>query len=265
MRPIRMCLLALAAVGVVSAGAAATASAAVPEFGHCVKVAPKTGEYEGSNCTKPLPGTGKFNWVPGPGPKPKFSGIGELIELETVGGKKIGCGGATFSGEYTGAKTETVTVDLIGCVFGPTGQQCQSNPAQEGEIESAQPLEGEIGYIVKSLRPKVGIDLKPKSPATSLFTFQCGKPPETTIVLGNIEGSVIASIAKINKAVPEFALTYKAIRGIQKPQQFEGGAKDTLSLHLVSGLTNTTEETGLRALGSIENEEPIEIKALPIA
>ncbi len=267
MKPIRMCVLALAAVGAVSAGAAATASAAVPEFGHCVKAVGKTGEWQGANCTKSAGGKGLYNWVPGPGPKPKFEGSGEGNELETVGGKKIACGGSTFAGEYTGPKTESVTVDFIGCIYAPTKQECQSNPGQAGEIESAQPLEGELGYIVKSEKPapKVGLDLKPKSPSTSLFTFQCGKPPETSIILGTIEGSVIGSIVKINRPVSEFVLSYKDLKGVQKPQQFEGGSKDTLTLKLVSGLSTTTEELGLKVLETDENEEPIEIKALPIA
>src|ERR1700682_3211521 len=252
--------LCLIAVLTGSAIASAAASAALPEFGRCVKVTtPHTGAYKGNNCLIPAGGTGAYNWEPGPGAAKKFEGAGETATLETVGKQKIQCGGSTFTGEYTGAKTETVTLNLINCADVSTAQLCQSNPVKEGEIETPVALEGELGFIVGGEKPTVGLALK-HSP--TIVTFECGKLPETTIVHGALEGSVISKIMPIDRMVKEFKQTYRTSAGKQIPQQFEGGAKDTLTLTLVSGLTKTTEEAGLKnKLVTEENEEALEIKA----
>jgi hypothetical protein len=258
MRRLTITGLCLTAVLAASAFAAAGASAALPEFGRCVKAAPHTGTYKYASCVVLAPGgKGSYNWEPGPAALKKFEGTGELTTLETVGKVKVECAGSTFNGEYTGAKTETVTITLINCVDS-TKRFCQSNPAKEGEIETPLALEGELGFIAGGERPMVGLDLK-HSP--DIVTFECGKLPET-VLDGVVEGSVISRIRPIEKMTAEFKQTYTESRGKQIPQQFEGGAKDTLSTTLISGLTKTTEESGLKnKLVTEENEEPLEIKA----
>lgn len=57
------------------------------------------------------------------------------------------------------------------------------------------------------------------------------------------------------------ACTQKA--GHQKPEQFEGGLKDTLVSSIVAGLEKSSEQTGLAATLTVTNEEPLEIKARP--
>lgn len=253
-------MLGLSLIAMLALGAtmAQGASAALPEFGHCVKALERNGEYQGRNCLVPAEGHGTYNWVPGPGPKPKFTGVGSgVVALETVGKKKIECGGEAYDGEYTGAKTETVTVTLIGCLESSTKKSCQSNPTKEGEIEGT--VEGTLGYIQSNT--KVGIDLKPKSPSTELFTFVCGKLPETSFVSYNVEGSVIGLLTPINKPVEELKILFKETAGKQSVQKFEGLAKDTLTTKRVAGVESTTEETGLRSLIEVANEEPIEVKA----
>ena len=47
-------------------------------------------------------------------------------------------------------------------------------------------------------------------------------------------------------------------RDKQSPEQFEGGANDTLTTAIVGG---ATEATGLTATLTLANEEPLEIKA----
>jgi hypothetical protein len=243
------CMLAVIAV---SAVVAATASAALPELGRCVKVAPKTGEYTGASCVNA--GKGAWDWLPGPGALKKFTGTGEATTLETVGKVKIECTASSFAGEYTGAKTATVTITFVGCTNSVTKKLCGST-VKEGEFET-QPLEGEIGFI-KDVTPIVaGLDLK-KAPLVA--TFECGKLPEA-VTLGTLEGSVIGALKRFNRMVEEQSLTYKALGGKQVPEQFEGGTKDTLTMKLVTGLTTTTEEAGLKAKVEIANEEPMEIK-----
>lgn len=252
-------LLALAAIGAVTA---ATAAAAPPEFGRCVPAAvPKTGQYMGKNCVVPSPGNkGKYDFLPAPGPAPAFSGLGEKVSLETPGKAVITCAAATFEGSYTGPKTETVTLDLVGCILSssPSQQKCQTTPVKEGEIEAQ--LEGELGFISGGSKPVVGLDLKPKAPSTTFATFQCGKLPETG-PSGTIEGSVIAPISPKNHMVEEFKLKYLQSGGKQAVEHFEGGPNDTLTVKLLSGVELKTEPIGLKTIVVDSNEEPLEIKA----
>jgi hypothetical protein len=260
MRLIRTAGAVLIAALALGALASASASAALPELGRCVPAeTPKTGAYSGAKCLTPREGNGNYNFVPGPGPKPKFEGTsteGPVLEMPKL---TIGCAAATFNGEYTGAKTASVTVVFIGCLDQETFKKCQTLPVKEGEIETPAPLEGEIGFINVNGKTVVGLDLK-RSPALTSFTCgEPGEPPETT---GTIEGSVIGRLWPLNAMRPEFKLVYKAAAHKQVPESFEGGEKDTLSVKLVSGLTTTTEEAGLKVkLVEILNEEPMEIKA----
>jgi hypothetical protein len=254
---------ALVAVAAVSlcAVTATGASAALPEVGRCVPAEGKTGEYGGRACIKPAGGKGTYNWLPGPGAAPKFEGSSATVPILEMPGLKISCAAATFSGEYTGAKTASVTVDLIGCVNTATNRECQSNPAKEGEIEPPGTLEGEIGYININGLQKVGLDLK-RSPI--ITTFTCGKPAEIPAeVTGTLEGSVIGQIQPLNAMRTEYRLRYKAEGGKQIPESFEGGENDTLKAKLVSGLAAPTEVPAALRIKLVElvNEEALEIKA----
>jgi len=248
-------LVALLALGLAATGA----SAALPEWGRCVPAeSAETAEYSGKKCVTPGEGKGKYNFVPEPGPKPKFEGTSTEGVLLKTANLTISCSAATFNGEYTGPKTASVTVDLIGCLNG-NAKKCQSNPLKEGEIEPPGPLEGEIGFININGFKVVGLDLK-RSPA--ITTFTCGEPLEVPETNGTIEGSVIGKIGPLNSMRPELKLVYKTAGNKQIPEAFEGGEKDTLSIKLVSGLTTVTEEAALKIkLVEIVNEEPMEIKA----
>jgi hypothetical protein len=260
MRLIKSAGVALFAVLALGAFASVAASAAVPEFGRCVPATtPKTGEYAGAHCTKPAGGKGNYNFIAGPGAKPKFEGTsseGPILEMPNL---KISCSAETYNGEYTGAKTASVTVDLIGCINAANHKKCQTNLAKEGEIEPPGALEGEIGFVNINGRQNVGIDLK-RSPLIAAFT--CGEttqPPELT---GTIEGSVIGQLSPLNVMREESRLRYRTAGGKQIPEAFEGGSNDTLTVKLLSGLTTTTEAAALKVkLIEVLNEEPIEIKA----
>lgn len=260
-RHIRMAGLCLsAAVAAMAAATTVSAQAAPPEFGRCVPATGHTGEYKGKICLAPAGGKGAYNWMPEPGPSPTYSGVGGKVSLETAGRQVITCAAATFEGTYTGAKTETVTVDLVGCILSssPSQQKCQTLPAKEGEIEAS--LEGEIGFIRSGEKLLVGLDLKAKSPSTVFATFQCGKLPETG-PSGAIEGSVIAPIKPIDRATETFHLQYKVTAGKQAVEQFEGGPTDTLTVKLLEGTETKTESIGLRTIVEDENAEPVELKA----
>jgi hypothetical protein len=262
MRPLRMVGVTVLAVAAVAATGVASAAAAPPEWGRCeAAVGGKTGEYKNAKCTAPAGGTGLFNWAPEPTGKAKFATVGEKVGLETTGKRRIICGESVSDGSYTGPKTATVTLMLVGCNLEGTATRCQTNPAKEGEIEAS--LEAELGFITGGSRPVVGVALKPKAPSTVWAAFSCVKLPETPVLSGVIEGSVIGRIKPLNRMTAEYAEIYSAAAGVQAVQQFEGGAKDTLTVKLLEGLTTTTEEIGLRQRVALENEglETTEIKA----
>lgn len=255
-RMLGACVLAVAALSAVFATAA---SASLPELGRCVKVAPKTGEWVGKNCTRPAGGKGEYNFLAGAAKK-KFEGsTSEVATLETPK-LKIGCAAATLNGEYTGAKTSTVTLDLIGCQNAATKHKCNSNPLKEGEIEAPEALKGELGFITGGSKPTVGLDLKAEHGVIVAFT--CGEPGTPPELSGTLEGSVIAKVLKTNVMVPEFSLTYKATGGKQVPEKFEGGPVDTLTLKVVTTGGSTTEAAVLKTKAILPNEESLEIKAV---
>jgi len=255
---------ALVVALVVSIAAATSASATLPELGRCVAVEKGTGEYFGAACVKPASGKGNHNWLPGPGPNKKFVGSAGPVTLETVGGYGIVCSSGELTGEYTGPKTESVTLALVGCLEKVTERKCETLPIKEGEIETVG-VEGEVGFIKGGATPRVGLDLKPAAP----ITFECGTGPEVHTFL-SLEGSVIGLIKPATSMRSFFRAFFTASHGIQNPEQFEGGVKDTLTLQRTTAPAGPiTEQAGLTIIGIeevpkaliIENEEPIEIKA----
>jgi hypothetical protein len=252
-RTLGACVLAVAAL---SAVVASGASAALPELGRCVAVPKGTGSFVGKNCQKASPtNKGAYKWEAGAAKK-KFEGSSETVLLETAK-LKISCAAATLNGEYTGAKTSAVTVDLIGCLNVATKHKCNSNPVKEGEIETPEPLKGELGFITGGEKPTVGLDL---SHENLLVAFTCGEPGTPPELQGTLEGSVIAPITKTGVMTPEFSLLYKAAGGKQIPEKFEGGPVDTLTLKVLTSGGSTTETAVLKTKATLPNEEPLEIK-----
>lgn len=271
----------------IAALAAGSASAALPELGRCTKVQGVQegkkvvyhGAYRNKGCTAPSrTGTGQYEFLPGPGANNKFYGIATEPEpvLETTAGAKVSCGEMVFKGEYTGPKTEQVSVSFGGCettAANGAHQVCQTNPAKEGEIEGVQALEGELGLIQAGSMPSVGWDLKHSGP---MFTYECGVLPEVPSAQ-TVEGSVIGLLSHgffgtdLNKMSLHSVIKYKAKGGLQMPEAFEGQAKDVLSTTTVSGTTKTTAQTGLTTTEETEsglgeshespaNQEPLEVK-----
>jgi hypothetical protein len=238
--------------------------AALPEFGRCEKVVGEKegkitvfhGAYVGSNCVEESrPHTGKYEWHAGAGANNKFTGSSGKATLETVGKAKVTCAGSTSSGEYTGLKTATETVKFSGCTLGVAKEACQSSGAGAGEIVTS-PLEGNLGFITDEVKGEglvvsVGLDL---AHASSLLTAECGGSKQSLVVAG----SVIAPITSLEKMVASSTLKYKSVAGVQAPEQFEGGSKDTLTSALGG---RSAEQAGLTATQKITNEEKLEIKA----
>jgi opacity protein-like surface antigen len=287
--------LLAAVVCVLCAVAASSASAELPEIGHCVKQ-PVTkegfkkiygGKYTNKKCTtESKSGNGKFEWVGGPGAEKEFESPGTLepVNLETPGGTVIACANSKMDGEYTGAQTETDHISLYECKDTATGETCQSlrpeevpPTAEKGTILSGE-VEGKLGFINShGKKPEVGWEYKAKSGA--MFTFECGEPIEIPPLdtsaaaqpdlekvptLVTIEGAFIGHVKPVDRPVEEFFFKYLASDGKQVPEKFEGGEPATLTATIEA--LPSAPVTEPIAYSGVEEEsvvEKYEIKALP--
>ena len=249
------------------------AAATLPEFGRCVKAARKMGEYSSVHCDLQR-SKGKDDWLPGPGPKNKFSSAFSGVALETAGASKvqITCSAGRGEGEYTGSRTLTVKkIVLSGCAEAPSKgltSECQGIDSTNGEIEFKE-LDGELGYVQVVANPvreeeKVGIDLKAASGST-IASFECGGANETlgkgsgTGTLRELEGSVIGNVADTHNMTSSNTTIYQVTGGAQAPERFEDGIPDTLTT--LVGLAKSAERTTLAATEAVSNEEPLEVRA----
>jgi hypothetical protein len=234
-----VCVLVALVVGAISASSALAAHEP-PEWGRCVKVeAGKTGAYTGPTCLKLAKGTqiGKYEWVPPSAiEKLGFTATGGETTLTALGHPTVKCIAANFTGEYTGAKTASVSIEFQGCTD-QNGKQCQSPPGQNKSEIKAMNLEANLGYtrfeeVEGKKRIAVGLDLKAMPPLTSLATYECTESGETAM----LEGSVIGKLKPLNKMTTETDLAIKTRFGVQEPESFVGGEKDTLSTTFMKGL-----------------------------
>jgi hypothetical protein len=229
----------------------------LPEIGRCLKLKKPTGKYSNSTCTSKSAGedSGSYEWAFEPGSARSFTFKNGAATLETVGGARIKCLENTYSGEYTGSKTATVGLKLIGCE--PTnhfGIKCQSPGAQPGEV-SFNSLEGNLGYIANGAEPTVGMALTPTAANEPYVAqFHCGE------VLVSITGGVIAAYAPVNKMATAFTVSLKETKGIQSPEALEGGVPELLSETVGEA---APEQAGLKAADKVTNQESLEIKASP--
>jgi hypothetical protein len=264
-----------------AAAVAGVASAEPPEVGRCVEVegvkeGKKTvysGGYASAHCTRTKPlHNGKYEWLPGPGPKNKFFGEGEEPLFETVGAQTLYCSSMTEKGEYTGPKAMKLKLGYQLCEDGAK-RPCQTTPAHAGEIEAVETLEGTLAYI-DGTKKTAGWDLKPEGGSGALFTYYCGTLPES---IHTVEGSVIGQAKKgffvgdLNKMSKHGAVAYKATRGKQLPEAFEGLAADTLTTTTTGLETRSPEQTGLTTVEETvsgegkdiedeENQEALELR-----
>jgi hypothetical protein len=232
----------------------------LPELGRCVAASGKTGEWAGLHCERPAGGKGTARWIPGAEHK-LFEGVSTGGATLETAHHKVVCATSLIEGEYTGAKTSTATLTLKGCIDAATKARCQSNPAQEGEIQDTTALEGRLGFISNGEKPVVGLDLAKAPTAANFASFYCGgfESPEFQ---ATIEGSLIGKLAALNHMVSEFTLAFKGAKGSQTPERFEGGLKDTLTISLLKGAEPPVNEAASIATTLlIANEEALEIKA----
>jgi hypothetical protein len=237
----------------------------LPEIGRCVKLV-SGGAYAGASprCVVPSPThEGHFEWIPGPGRRPKFTDTLAAPAFETIAGHKLDCATGAVEGEYAGTKAETIDrLTLRECVDVNTSTSCQSDPLQTGVIESSVPLRGELGFIKSGDRPSVGWELEAQAPAQPLASFECG--PITNPIVRMLEGRVIARATPIDKMVSSAELLFRQTGGKQIPESFEAGGRSFLTLASTSSATVTaSEQVGLASKVVQAGEPPLEIKAKP--
>jgi hypothetical protein len=242
------------------------AEAAIPELGRCAKASFDVVEgkrrYHGGYLDVECLGEsspnkiGQFEWSSGPGAKPKFTVTNGATTLETAAKTKLTCAKGTGAGEYTDAKSSTLTLKLNGCKLAATKEPCRSAGAAAGEIVTGA-LDGRLGFIEDQYKENtattvVGVDL---SGQPSLLTAECG----TQKVPLSVSGSAIGRLTPIDKMSSSFVLQFSQAGGAQIPENFEDDtAKHTLSLTLGSG---SAEAAGLSTKAKLTNEERLEIKA----
>jgi hypothetical protein len=258
-KQVAACLATLGAL-CVSAAMASTATAALPEYGHCTAKA--GGKYTGSTCTTlaKTAKTMKFEFTPIEGSELiEGGGVGSTIKFQPAGHPVVTCVSLSINTKWLTSKTASAKWILREC-SNAIHQSCESG-TESGVIEP-NPLEGELAYV-KAIPPQlVGFDFKPATPLASLFSYSCGGSTET----GTVEGSVIARVKPINKMTREQDFIISAPRGEQFPTAFEGGATDTLTTKFLPA--NTTAPTTMSvksfvgATTALNGEPELELKAL---
>jgi hypothetical protein len=230
-------LLALAAF----AAMPALAQAASPELGRCTKKAVTGGSgYANATCTTTTSGsTARYEWLPGPGPKRRFTSTEGASTFETVAKGKVTCKSDVDEGEYTDAKTDTETIVFSGCES--SAVPCTSAGQAAGTIVTTA-LTSSLGVIDKA-KKEVGVSLE--GPSSVFAEFKCGASSQL------ITGSVIGKVP-VNKVQTGFTESFTQAKGKQKPEQFEGQSKDTLNCGEL--------QCAFKSKDKVVNEEALEIR-----
>jgi len=271
MRRFKIAGLCLVAVFAVSVTMSATASAANPEYGRCLKQPTKAlTNYDSAKCIKLAsedPGTeaeklkkGNYQWTTTI-LKPKLTGTLKpttIATLENKSGTKVTCKQLKSSGEITGLKTEVATEVIFSeCESG--GIKCNSTGDPAGVIKVKE-LEGELGVISKgspSTKDKIGNVLWPKggSPTSGseFVFFTCAG-----VLTAEVHNSVISPVTS-NAMKLEQIIKYTGAKGVQKPQKFEGGPNMFLETKFSGAPLEPSSQV---ATTVVKAEEKIEIRSL---
>ncbi len=254
LRILGLCLLAAFAI---SAVASASASAALPEWGKCVKLPATikgkekkagTGKFANSNCTEATTG-GEFEFVKGTsgfegGTEFTNTATSSKVSLETSFGISVNCTGQTARGNLSGTKEVTdVTVTFTGCVASLAEFACENAFAEdEGEEGNFHYIKGEIttfglkGKLVYisgagTPSPSVGLQLEPEEKKGWFAFFGCGPGgahplPAIKSVVGrkphgeNGGDKVVSPITPLNTMGTETTQKYE-IKKVENPETHE--------------------------------------------
>ena len=249
------------AVAAVSLASVASASAAAPEYGRCIKAEKNvkkewTGSFSDSKCTKKVTAEekakkGKYEWFAGAVKKFQTSSGGKGV-LEEVGKNAVGCKSESSTGEYSGAKeVKHVIVKFKECESGPfvvhlrrpsrrrTGNQCS----------------WKAGWSGKTKRPKKSPSSCSRWAAKShpFIEFTCGAALTVAV-----KGAILVPI-KTNTMSETVALKYKAKHGFQTPEYYEEGGKKVRAVLLSNFADKGFAQAGQNIVSTVKNEEKLEV------
>jgi hypothetical protein len=262
MKRIRIVGLCLVAAFAMSAVMAASAAAAAPEYGKCVKQA--GGKFKDAGClTASKPGEEKYEWYAAFGSSKPLVHTGfkahikevkaGAATLEGIAGVKVQCSEQNSTGKFTSNTTVSdENVVFKGCKVEGTGK-CE-NTAKEGEITVSN-LEGVLGvekFGETAAKNKLGNDLTPIGGAP--FTeFECAGSPT------KVRGHVISPITT-NKMANKTTVKFTATKGKQKPEQFETskGVKGPKQILETAFLGSAKYEQSGQTLATIQENEGAE-------
>lgn len=256
MKRIRIIGLCLVASFAISAMAVATASAAAPEYGRCVKVA--GGKYYTSACDKEKAGDLKYEWEPGVGAANGWESTGGAGKLETKAGKTVTCETENATGTFVKGgnnKDESVPkgVNFTGC--SSSSFTCTTTGDKTGELTTVA-LDGEVNWE-DAAKHAVDLVLFPAS-GTHFINFKC---VELEIEVAKKGAGILVKL-KDDKMTKVEKLIYKATKGVQKPDVWHKGEASEEKAYLESNFSKTGfEQSGQTITSTVTGEEELELNA----
>lgn len=300
MKQVRWLGLALVAALALGALAASGASAALPEWGQCVRFENRgkpAGRYNDSNCTEAnteKKGNYEFRnlkMLEKEGFATEFTSNGGKAELSLTLGIKTVCGNEKATGRLSGTK-EVSNVEVIfqGCksnfgevpcnnaLMAPFGEE----PAEQIRTRS---LKGKLVYVSGkgTSEPVVGITLEPEQEKGLFAEFTCAGFLTVRVGQAGYDGtgitkngpgndSIIGFISPVNKMGITLAQTYKLHKneageeenGIQEPLASESGVKDYLETEISDGFGEipfSQSAQKLETVNVLNSNKSLEVKA----
>lgn len=255
MRQIRIVGLCLGVIFALGAVLAASALAAAPEYGRCLKKAKAEGKgYTASKCTVVGEGSkAKYEWVPG-AEKEKFTSTGGVGVLSTVGGASVECKAESSDGEFvpgTNKEEAGIFVAFTGCKS--VGLPCTSPGHPSGELQTNE-LEGLVGWENKASK-KTDLELYPaKSVKSGLFIeFEC----EGLVV--KVRGKILVPI-KNDTMTESTTLKFNDTKGKQKPEKWEESSEKAILESSFSNIkSGAWEQAGQKITSTVKGQEKLEL------
>jgi hypothetical protein len=286
-RTITLCLIAACAIGAL---AASSASAALPEWGKCVKVPVEVkgklktkGKYANANCTEATGGEYEFLKGTSGIADTEFTNTMTTPEalLETSGGVQVKCSAQTATGSLSGAKeVSEVQVVFNGCYTPTIGNftcenEFENNHTYVQGVIFTRRLKGKLGYVSGkgTNSPVVGLSLEPEQKNAPFAIFGCGEPGYPPVIFtqvgrkprgANGRDSIISPISPVNAMGTETVQEYTQESGVQAPASFENGKPDFLESQVFNGYgEGGWEQSGQQetAVTKLNSGEELEIKA----
>ncbi len=247
----------LSACALAAVATTASASAAAPEYGRCVKVEKVGKVYNGgftdSKCTKKSETkTGKYEWLPGAEKKFQTSSGGKAV-LEEVGKNAVGCESEASKGEFFGTKeVHNLTVTFKGCHVGTL--ICTTEGRAAGELVT-NTLEARVVWENESAK-KTALELYPAIGTEQFIEFNCSG--QFTVA---VKGQLLVPI-KNDKMVSSETLKFKAKKGFQTPEFYEEGGTKHKAILLSNFGGKGFAQAGQNLTSVVTGEEKLELNAV---